>query len=150
MSFTDFNTYSGDQVILTSDRIVFNTKKDSIFFLSKDTIGFSAAGSFHINVGDTNKTDDNVFIVNSPRIELGLANKGKLQPIAKGDETIKIFDQLLTALSSFSETMKGSVGIGVGTVDLPTIIAASSKLGLDVNNIRKNIDNIKSKTTFSI
>lgn len=151
MSFTDFNKFNSDQVILTSDRLVLNAKTDGIFVMANKTIGFSVGGSFHINVGSTdNKTVDNVFVINSPRIELGLSNKGDLQPIAKGGETEDVLNQILTALSSFSTTLGGSVGVGVGVVDLPAIIAGSQKLGLDIKNIQKNVSKIKSEVTFSL
>ena len=39
-------TYQGNQVIINSDRLVFNAKKDSILLYSDKSIGFSANGNF--------------------------------------------------------------------------------------------------------
>lgn len=151
MSFTDFNKFNSNQVIISSDRLVLNAKNDGVYIMANKTIGFSTGGSFHINIGTLgNTTKDNVFIVNSPRIELGLSSKGDIQPIAKGQSTEDVLNQILNALTTFSSTLGGSVGVGVGVVDLPMIITAAQKLGLDIKNIQKNVSKIKSEVTFSL
>jgi hypothetical protein len=61
--------YQGKQVIINSDRLVFNAKDDSILLFSKEAIGFSTNGSFNF---DTSDKKDSKFIVNSPNIYLGL------------------------------------------------------------------------------
>ena len=69
--------YRGAQVIITSDRLTFNAKNDSILLYSKRDIGFSAEGSIYF---DTNKKSESInsskFIVNSPEIYLGLQDEG--------------------------------------------------------------------------
>ena len=55
----DPNTYIGNQVIINSDRLVFNAKTDGILLFSDKVIGFSTNGSFHF---DTSKNTDNKFI----------------------------------------------------------------------------------------
>ena len=42
-------TYQGKQVIINSDRLVFNAREDSILFYSDQAIGFSTNGSFHFD-----------------------------------------------------------------------------------------------------
>ena len=64
-------TYQGNQVIINSDRLVFNAKKDSILLYSDKSIGFSANGNFHFG---TKSEEDTKFIVNSPNIYLGIGN----------------------------------------------------------------------------
>ena len=63
------NTYQGNQVIINSDRLVFNAKKDAILLYSSGSIGFSSKGNFHF---DTDNSEDTKFIVNTPNIYLGL------------------------------------------------------------------------------
>ena len=58
------NTYEGKQVIINSDRLLFNAKKDSILLFSNEAIGFSTNGSFNFDTGDN--INKNKFIVNSP------------------------------------------------------------------------------------
>lgn len=77
--------YSGNQVILNSDRLIFNAKEDSILLYSDKAIGFSTNGSIHFDTG----TDKNLsrFIVNTPNIYLGLQYDNSLptEPAVKGD-----------------------------------------------------------------
>jgi hypothetical protein len=61
--------YQGKQVIIDSDRLIFNAKDDSILLFSDKAIGFSTNGSFNF---DTSDKEDSKFIVNSPNIYFGL------------------------------------------------------------------------------
>ena len=63
------STYIGIQVLINSDRLIFNAKKDSILLYSDKVIGFSTNGNFHF---DTGGTEENKFIVNAPNIFLGI------------------------------------------------------------------------------
>jgi hypothetical protein len=151
MAFQDFQSFDGDQIIYSSERLVLNARKDSLFLLSKKTVSLSAGEGVHIDVGDpNNKKDSAKLIVNAPTIQLGLPEHGDLQPIAKGEETTAVIDSLLNALNKFCTTMQTAVGIGVGTVDLSLVKVAANALGQDVNLIKKRVENIKSKTTYSI
>jgi hypothetical protein len=69
--------YQGKQVIINSDRLIFNAKDDSILLYSNKGMGFSTNGSFHF---DTSLLDENKFVVNSPNIYLGLHYDGELPP----------------------------------------------------------------------
>ena len=70
------NTYIGNQVIINSDRLVFNAKQDAILLYSDKAIGFATNGNFHFDTS----TSKSKFIVNAPHIYLGLSNitKGNL------------------------------------------------------------------------
>jgi len=57
--------YQGKQVIIDSDRLIFNAKDDSILLFSDKAIGFSTNGSFNF---DTSDKEDSKFVVNSPKI----------------------------------------------------------------------------------
>ena len=77
--------YQGKQVIINSDRLLFNAKTDSILLFSDKAIGFSTNGSFHF---DTGGLDGNKFVVNAPDIYLGLdADKYPTEPALLGDKT---------------------------------------------------------------
>tara|TARA_R110000851_G_scaffold110538_1_gene233351 strand:- start:14292 stop:14789 length:498 start_codon:yes stop_codon:yes gene_type:complete len=69
--------YQGKQILITSDRLVFNAKNDSILLYSNEGIGFSTEGSIHF---DTSDFTGNKFIVNAPEIYLGLNYDGELPP----------------------------------------------------------------------
>ena len=63
------NIYQGKQIIIDSDRLIFNAKDDSILLFSDKAIGFSTNGNFHF---DTSNDINNKFIINAPNIYLGL------------------------------------------------------------------------------
>ena len=70
--------YQGKQVIINSDRLLFNAKTDSILLFSDKAIGFSTNGSFHF---DTGGLDGNKFVVNATDIYFGLdADKYPTEP----------------------------------------------------------------------
>ena len=52
----DVATYKDNQIIINSDRLVFNAKKDSILLFSDKAIGFSTNGSFHFDTSSNRKT----------------------------------------------------------------------------------------------
>ena len=116
-------TYQGKQVIINSDRLVFNAREDSILFYSDQAIGFSTNGSFHF---DTGILDENKFVVNAPNIYLGLNYEGDLpySPAILGyelgeylgadegvlsllEDMIDIITGHLTFVSPFSDPLTG-------------------------------------------
>ena len=63
------NIYQGKQIVINSDRILFNAKKDSVLMYADKSIGFCTNGTINF---DTGLSSTNAFIVNSPNILLGL------------------------------------------------------------------------------
>ena len=88
------NIYQGKQAIISSDRILFNAKEDSILLFSNKVIGFSTNGSFHFDTGDN---EENKFIVNAPNIYLGLQDNGNypIDSALLGDKTEEWLRELL-------------------------------------------------------
>ena len=70
------NIYQGKQVIIDSDRLLFNAHTDAILLFSNKAIGFSTQGSIHFDTSDQKESnessDASKFVVNSPNIYLGL------------------------------------------------------------------------------
>ena len=87
--------YQGKQVIINSDRLLFNAKTDSILLFSDKAIGFSTNGSFHFDT--SSDKEESKFIVNSPNIYLGLEFDDTLptQPAVLGDELGELLDGIL-------------------------------------------------------
>jgi hypothetical protein len=78
--------YQGKQVIINSDRLLFNAKTDSILLYSNEAIGFSTNGSIHF---DTSISDESKVVINSPNIYLGLIKPNldlPFEPAVKGNE----------------------------------------------------------------
>ena len=150
------NTYQGNQVIINSDRLVFNAKEDAILLYSDKAIGFSTNGNFHF---DTDNSDDAKFIVNAPNIYLGLKSKttGELptEPAVLGHELQGLLIQILDLLDMMAIDMCYNIAYLQSLPD-----GSSEPTGMNLDNgsvytclqeemedIRNNIDDIMSENT---
>ena len=145
---TPIREYKNNQIILSSERIIFNTITDNIILSSKQDIALSAEGSIHLNIGNSSNgsSSKNFLIINAPKIQFGLQN---VQPVPKGDDLEKLINDLLTALSNLASSLTSATGIGVGTVTEPTVNAAGTKLQQQIQNLQQKVSNIKSQVTFT-
>jgi hypothetical protein len=155
MPFADFNAFEKDTTILNSDRLILNSKDDSIFILSKKTVGTSAAESVHFDIGPKGSTDKKyMFIVNSPSIQLGLPSNGINEPIAKANSVVSFINDLILALNAFSSSLEKATGIGVGVNTMPEISAAANLLKLTLDRFKESYgapdSPIKSKISKTI
>ena len=64
------NMYQGKQIVLNSDRVLFNARKDSVLMFADKSIGLNTSGT--VNIDTTNRGK---FIINSPKIILGMNGK---------------------------------------------------------------------------
>ena len=122
--YTPIFPYNKEQIILTSDRVVLNSKLDSIFLFADKVISLSSNEGVHIN------TDEGVY-VNGKEIKLGLDAK---EPIVKGNELKNLLDNLLTTLSN--------VGILLSTATdsngnpIPQVVTAGKSLQKSAQRIK--------------
>jgi len=89
--------YKAPQIIINSDRLIFNAKKDNILISSNTHIGLSANGAVGIDA-------DAWFTVDAPEINLGL---NATEPILLGDTTGDWLDGLITAIQALTYTNAG-------------------------------------------
>lgn len=130
--------YKGDQAIISSGRILFHAKDDSIFLFGKKAVGISSIGVINMDSYQS-------VSINSPKIELGLKAKAVGENVMLGKTTNQMLVDLLdelervgSALSQLSET-----GLPAASV---IITAAGKSLVSKVGIIRGNI---KSETNLS-
>tara|TARA_R110001583_G_scaffold110840_1_gene259909 strand:+ start:127 stop:603 length:477 start_codon:yes stop_codon:yes gene_type:complete len=147
------NTYQGNQVIINSDRLVFNAKEDAILLYSDKAIGFSTNGNFHF---DTDNSGDAKFIVNSPNIYLGLGNlrTGELptEPAVLGHELKGLLEQILHMLDVMSADMCYNIAHITTAAGTPTGMNPANGsiyqcLQEEIDDIRNNLDDIMSQNT---
>lgn len=148
--------YQGKQVIITSDRLVFNAREDSIFS-SDSTIAFATNKDFHINTGDTT---EGKFVVNSPKIHLGeISNIGDIDPTLANNPAVKgkeletllidILDHLNTLYTVVLPTIHQiSTLESSPTVPSPANAGLISPLISDLEVLRGKINSIKSKNVY--
>lgn len=95
MSYTPEFPYNKPQLILNSDRVLINSKSDSIFLFSSKVISLSSNEGIHFN------TNGNT-IINSPKIQLGL---DAVEPIPKGNQLKNILTRLLNDLENVGDQL---------------------------------------------
>jgi len=145
--------YQGNQVIINSDRLVFNAKDDAILLYSDKAIGFSTKGNFHF---DTDNNEDTKFIVNAPNIYLGIGNlnTGELptEPAVLGNELEILLTEILDFLEYFVLDAAYNLS-GISTTPTnPTAMNPSNSTIVDqrmreIQDIKNNIQSIMSQNT---
>lgn len=91
-------SYIGSQVVLNSDRLIFNTKADSIIINSQQSIAVSAIGDIGIY-----SRDNEVTLQSKKRVNLGEANAS--QSVMLGDNFINDFEDLLNKIKLMCDTL---------------------------------------------
>jgi hypothetical protein len=148
--FKDIREYSGKQVIISSNRLVFNSSKDSVILTSAQFINLSAAEKVTIDVGPTDSTDqNNMFLVNAPKVQFGLNSKGRtVEPIVKGDSLEKTLNDLMSAIEMYSDMVTASVPL-----ISPLLAVASTTLKAKLAIVKSELaskGNVKSDTSYTI
>ena len=147
------NTFQGNQVIINSDRLVFNAKEDAILAYSNKAIGFSTNGNFHF---DTDNSGDAKFIVNAPNIYLGLNNlrTGELptEPAVLGHELKGTLEQILDLLDNITMDIAYNIAHittqpGTPTGMNPANSTIVNALKGEIDDVRNNLDDIMSQNT---
>lgn len=123
--------YQGKQVIINSDRLLFNTKVDSILLSSQKTISLNARESVNIDTPQT--------IVQSPDIRLGDLNA--TEPIILGETFLTDLSSLLKNIISLSQALQTPIGTPVpnrpnANITLPAVRVEASAQDM-VNRIEK-------------
>ena len=144
--------YQGNQVLINSNRLIFNAKTDSILLFSKEAIGFSTEGSFHFDTSpDEGKSK---FVINSPKIYLGLEFDDTLptQPAVLGDELGELLDGILELIDDVIDDICNKVSYVVTPPGGITGINPSNSAMFvirktEIANIKADIENIKSLNT---
>ncbi len=145
-------TYQGKQVIITSDRLVFNAREDSIFS-SNSTIAFATNKDFHINTSDG---ASGKFAVNSPKIHLGKVKQdSKLadNPAVKGQELEQLLNDILDHLNTLYTVVLPALHQITTIPSLPTVpspanIGLVSPLITELGVLKGKINQIKSKNVY--
>ncbi len=94
------NQYAGKQIILTSGRLVFNTKEDHLLLSSKKSINLNAVQSVNIDVTGP-------FVVQAGEIFLG--SKDANESVLLGDSTVELLKNIFTDISTLLNVMSQQV-----------------------------------------
>ena len=136
-------SYNGDQVILNSGRLMFNSKNDHIILSSQRTISFGAQKGFNFD------TTSNFVVKVGTKIMLGDKEESKTEPLILGDKFLGDFQKLLTDITSLT-TALGTVGTPVPYTPNIAVAQTATKVGLQAQAMLTSIEFYKSKTTRTL
>lgn len=129
--------YSGSQVMLNSDRLVFNSKADSIIFNSQKTISLTSIQSLGLY------SQDGDIILQSGRANIRLGDANANQSIILGDNFIEDFQDLLKKLRNLCQLLTGEPKLYISG-------GAASSVKTTINLMLDNLDSYTSKIVKSI
>ncbi len=137
------NYFNGSQIILNSDRVTLNSKKDEVMIFAKTNVEISTNNI--INLNSKKRTH-----INSPMVFLGTKQNGKLptEPILLGNQTVALLTDLLKYLGELGNALTQAVSSPLGG-PIPTLNTAGPKLVGDLKNLQNRLKNIVSSNTFT-
>ena len=145
-------TYQGNQVLINSDRLVFNAKEDSILLFSDKAIGFSTNGSFHFDTSPDES--ESKFVVNSPNIYLGLEFNNTLpeQPAVLANDLISSLVEILDLIAKVYQDLSFNIAFTSTSPGTPTGLNPSNfsimeKRMREIQNIKDSFESFKSQNT---
>ena len=130
------NQYTGAQVIINSDRLIFNAKTDHILLSGEKSINLSSNSSLNF--------DTNNFIIDAKEIKLG--SKDASEPLILGDTFLQNLEHLVTGIEYLCQTLQASTiwPAGAAAPNAPEATAASELLARAVQ-FKAKINTYKSK-----
>jgi hypothetical protein len=133
---TSPNQFVGEQIILTSGRLLLNAKNDSILLSSANSIKLNSIKSVVI--------ESPVTVIQSKEIYFG--NKAS-EPLILGDKFISAMDRLLDQIINLSTSLTSPIGNGSGDGLNAEIQGPASNLAAEAINMKTNLESFKSTIT---
>lgn len=140
-NFIQEDQYIGKQILIDSDRLVFNGR-DDIVFSSKNLFVFKTDGEFHVN-------SRNDIFINGSKIYIGPIENGQDVniPAVRSRELKQILTDLINALDMFFKVQYPMTSGLMGPN--PSINNGLNKVILkDLAKIKSRLDDIESKKVF--
>ena len=131
------NRFAGEQIILNSGRLLFNTKSDSILMSSKNSINLNAINNVNIDAPQT--------VIQSNVIKLG--DRDAFESAILGDKFFQDLSKLLTQIISLGLALPDIAPFNPSIVTNPAIITSAASMTRVATRMLNNIETYKSKTT---
>jgi hypothetical protein len=137
------NELKGNQILLSSDRIILSAKTAQMVFASKGDVGFITDGQFSIDTtrGINITTNDNIFIdtknkdfnITQGNGVIFLGTKGQTEPAAKGQTLVDLLGEMIDLIAQqIYVTPAGPSAPG------PTSVAQFAALKAKLNSMLSN------------
>ena len=136
------SNYFNAQIIINSDRVVLNSKRDEVMIIAKSNIEVNTKNIINLNA------DERVHL-NSNTVFLGTVNNQlPTEPLVLGDKLNTLLENLLDSLYNFGISLSTVVGSPEGAPALDITSAAGSLLN-DIDRINNNLEGILSQRNFT-
>jgi hypothetical protein len=138
--------YDGQQVVLTSNRLVFVSKNgEHILLNSSGIIHATSQLGIYIDIGNEDDDDtDKQFLVNAPKMQLGIDRNGTPEPITKADELELILKDIMQATADYADMVAALAAIP------PLLVVPTTFLKGRFREINSKLKNFKSEKSFTI
>jgi hypothetical protein len=140
------SSYSSSQIILNSDRITLNAKKDEVLLFAKGNIELNTDDTINLNAGET-------VHINSPFICLGTTSKGEYptEPVVLGGQLSYTFDLLIGTLSKLASSLStATVPTTEGAISIPACNEAGAQLFADLKRLCDQVEKCLSDNVYTI
>ena len=135
--------YFSAQVIINSDRVVLNSKKDEIMMFAKTNIELNTKNIINLNA------DERIHL-NSNAIFLGPYNSTNTpQPLVLGNQLYTVLSDILDSLHSLGINLSSIIGSPEGAPAIDINMAAEDLLN-NVEKISDNLEGILSQQNFTV
>lgn len=135
----DPNLYAGNQIVINSGRLLFNSTSDHLLLSSAKSINLGAVESVNI--------DSPIFTIQSEKVLLG--SKNAKQSVLLGDRTVDTLNALINNLAGFLQVCSTLVSTPAGTPLIP-LNAAANNLNTELLKIQSNLEKLKSEYVKTI
>ena len=132
--------YVGNQVILNSGRILFNSTKDHILLSSAKSINLNTVES--VNIDAATQT-----VIQTPELYLGGINTA--QPVVLGDDLVGLLTDILSDLDTLTNSLVNQLGTPSGTPLAPTNLIAQA-INSKIGGYKTRLQNSLSQTTKTV
>jgi len=132
------------QIILSSGRLVFNSKKDHILLSSAKSINLNSIESVNIN------TDK--FITQADKIFLGKEELAT-EPLLLGNTTTELLRDLINITKKIADSLKNletSPTVPGSSVVFPDLPIQMASAAIQLDSIKEQLNNITSKKNFTL
>jgi hypothetical protein len=134
--------YTGNQVIISSGRVVHHSYDDFVFLFGKKGVSISSPATFTVDANERT-------ILVSPKIELGYQAEKNGDPILLGAKTVKQLGDLLDAIKALSDALAKMSEKELET-SIPGIVKESKVLSSQATRIKSQLKTTcLSKSTFT-
>lgn len=128
--------YTEAQVVLNSNRLVFNSRKDHILLSSNKSINLNSIDSVNIDSPET--------VLQSGKVYLG--DKNATEPVLKGNLTVDLLEDLLSELRTIGTKLLTAANAGGPVISVQD---AGASLIESTTRIQTQLSSLKSTKTFT-